>query len=127
MTHRILLIDDDLGVRNVVMRCLEPAGYEVDAPPVEAEEASAATEEAALSGDYDLILLDPKLPHLDSLKLAEDLGTGPRPTPILVIAGFLPPNLRSHFGELGVTHFIEKPFQLSALRTGVRQAVRNSA
>ena len=89
--------------------------------------ASAVNKEAALSGDYDLVLLDPKLPHMDSLKLAEDLGIGPRPTPILVIAGFLSPDVQSHFGELGVTHFMEKPFQLSALRTAVRQAVRNSA
>ena len=68
-----------------------------------------------------------KLPHMDSLKLAEDLRIGPRPTPILVIAGSLPSDLRSHFGELDATHFMEKPFQLSALRTAVQQAIRNSA
>ena len=126
MGHTVLVIDDEPAVRNLISTCLEAAGYGVHAPPVETEAGSREASRAAFSGRYDLILLDLRLPLMDSTDLAERLHEAQVPSPVAIIAGFIPPELELRFSDLGIDHFIEKPFPLAILLSVVEEAITPS-
>ncbi len=68
--RRILLVDDDPAVRSVVKQALERAGYEVTT----ARDGREAITRIAAS-DYDLVLLDIRLPKLNGVDVVERLRT----------------------------------------------------
>jgi CheY-like chemotaxis protein len=67
-TRRILIVDDDAGVRTLVRTVLERAGYEVTT-------ARDGCEAIALiaADDYDVVLLDVVMPKLDGLGVVDEL------------------------------------------------------
>jgi len=73
-----------------------------------------------------VILLDIKLPHIDSLELARLHDTSGVPSEIVVVAGFIAPRIRLRFSELGVRGFVQKPFPLTCLVDTVRTALDRS-
>src|SRR3954451_8229123 len=77
---RILVVDDDRGVRDALRRALTLAGYEVDA----VEDGRQALGRVAL-GSPDAVMLDIGLPKVDWLEVTRRLrGAGDR-TPILML------------------------------------------
>lgn len=64
----------------------------------------------ALSEPYDLITLDLKMPEFEGEEVArlfQELGVTP---PILVISGFLTPQIEEQLRQVGLHHFLPKPF-----------------
>jgi two-component system OmpR family response regulator len=72
--RRILVVDDDPAVRSVVKLALERAGYDVTT----ARDGREAIMRIAAS-DFDLVLLDVRLPKLDGLDVVEELRTSNSP------------------------------------------------
>lgn len=126
MAQKVLVIDDESEVRGVISRCLTLSGYRVDAPPVEMPNASISAGKAALSGGYDLIILDFRLPHLDCIELTKQLQGMCMKVPIVLVAGFVPPTLLAQLCELGIARFLQKPFLASELLSTVQQALRGA-
>jgi two-component system OmpR family response regulator len=118
---RILLLDDEPQVRAVVTACLSREGYEVVAPEVEQADLSTAAVRQALFGSYDLLLIDLRLPHLDTLTFLRNLRISRPATPVVVVAGFLRSDVRSRLEALEVKALIEKPFTFDQLRVEVRR------
>ena len=116
------MIEDEPIVRLVARALLEGGGYQVDTPDVERSAAAANAEEAALSGVYDLLLLDLRLPHTDPFSLLERLSSAKAAPEVIVVAGFLSPDLSDRLRLLGVAHFVEKPFTFSTLLAAVEAA-----
>ena len=79
-TNRILLAEDDRGVRNAVERALEYEGYEV----VLAENGARALELAA-EQTPDLYLLDVMMPFVDGLSVCRTLRQRGDTTPVLML------------------------------------------
>ena len=123
MNGRILVIDDEPPVRTVIRVLLESRGFELDLPEVELRPQAVAASAAARSGRYDAILLDLKVPFLDPVDFVEQMASDHVDTPIVIIAGFLHPEILQRLSLLGVQHFLQKPFASADLVETVREAV----
>ena len=118
---RLLLAEDDDGIRAPLARALEREGYAVDAV---ADGREAA--ELAAAGDYGLLVLDIGLPGLDGLEVCRRVRRSRPAVPILL--------LTAQDGELdavagldaGADDYVTKPFRLAELLARVRAQVRRS-
>ena len=114
--ERILLVDDDESIRQVVSIFLTDEGYEV---------AGAGDGQAALDllAEFqpDLILLDLRMPVLDGWDFARRYRAMPGPhAPIIAFVAALSP--RTLQAEVGAAVLLEKPFDLEELLTALDQA-----
>jgi two-component system response regulator MprA len=112
--RRILVVDDDPGIRGFLTGALEDEGYEIRnaSNGREALDVLNRLEEWA----PDLILLDLYMPEVDgwSFRAAQLALTGPAVRiPVIVLSASR--NLGGRSAELHADAFMEKPFELDAL------------
>jgi len=117
---RILLAEDDDNVRQFVARALEHSGHAV----VAAEDGGLAAEIcAAEAGAFDLLLSDIKMPVMDGIALALEIGASFPAMPIVLMTGFADQRERAHGLEALVYDVIPKPFSLGDLVAKVSDAL----
>ncbi len=110
---RILIVDDDDSIRELVAMALEDEGYEVmtAAQGVQALQIAAAT-------PPDLILLDMRMPIMDGWAFARTYHQLPGPhAPIIVLSATR--NGLAVAEEVGAAGYLAKPFELVQLLTVV--------
>ena len=118
MSKRILVIEDEADFRATLREILISAGYEVDVSPYL---ASAVGE--ALSGRYDLITLDLRMPELDGMGIAQLFRRRKLDTPILVISGYLNQSITRQLEEMNIRHILPKPSDISEMLDAVENAL----
>lgn len=84
--HRILVVDDDDGIRHLNTEALRRSGYEVDAA-----ENGAAGWEALYANDYDLLITDNDMPKVSGVDLLKKLRAARMGLPVILATGSLPP------------------------------------
>jgi two-component system, cell cycle response regulator DivK len=112
MTHvkkRILVVEDDPSVRNVISRSLEKGGFTV----VQAEHALAAICALVQEG-VDLVLVDIRMPILNGVELVRQLKAhdDTRHVPIVAVTGSDEPQDRANAFEAGCVGYITKPIDV---------------
>ncbi len=117
MAKRILVIEDEENFRSTLQEILSGAGFEVDGSPYLATAIGDA-----LSGDYDLVTLDLRMPGLDGLEVARLFKESGLTTPVLVISGYVDNLVNGELKELGIHHVLEKPSDLSDIVQAVEDA-----
>ena len=114
---RVLVVDDDEDVRNVLFAALSDAGYQVTTAG-DGEEAI----ESVRRRRPDLILLDLMMPRVSGWGFTERYAREPGPhAPIIVITAVSGQVLR--LPEQGVTRVLPKPFSVDALLRLVERAL----
>ena len=117
---RILLAEDDDNVRRFVARALELSGHEI----TEAEDGGIAAEiMAAEAGRFDLLLSDIKMPVMDGIALALNVGAAWPEVTIVLMTGFADQRERAHGLEALIYDVITKPFTLQDLVQKVEDAL----
>jgi two-component system nitrogen regulation response regulator NtrX len=116
---RILIVDDEAGIRESLSSILADEGYAVEAVP----SAEAALERAA-ADDLEVILLDVWLPGIDGLEALTRLQSLPRPPAVIMISGHGTIETAVRATKLGAFDFIEKPLSLQKITVLVRNAVQ---
>ncbi len=102
---RILVIDDEVSVRQLLERVLMRAGHQVDL----AEDGEQAL--ARLAGQkYDLLVVDKNLPGLGGLELLKIVRAQYPGLLAIMITGFPTPESEATALDLGVHSYIVKPF-----------------
>lgn len=119
--HRILVIEDDAGIRNVLRVLLHAEQYRV----IEAETAARAEIEARTHRP-DLLLVDLGLPDGDGLKVIRSVRTW-SPVPIIVLSARTLEAQKVAALDAGADDYITKPFSAPELVARVRAALRRSA
>ena len=122
MSKRILVIEDEPEFRDVLSEILEKHGYEVDGRPYI---ASAIGD--ALSGAYDLITLDLRLPEMNGMDIAQLFHRCRLSTPVLVISGYLTDAVSSTLRALGVSHIVPKPLGIPQIVEAVETALNGAS
>ena len=118
--ERILVVDDEPTVREVVQHYLEREGYRVQA----AEDGPAAL--AAFSADVpDLIVLDLMLPGVDGLEVCRQVRAKDS-TPIIMLTAKGHESDRIVGLELGADDYVVKPFSPRELVARVRSVLRRT-
>jgi PAS domain S-box-containing protein len=115
---RILLVEDEAGVRKFVRSILEKQGYTV----LEAADCDDALRTAAdPSTGLDLLLTDVIMPRLNGPELADRI-TALRPgLKVLYMSGYTDRTIRLQGRLEGEAHFIQKPFTPGALTQKLRE------
>jgi DNA-binding NtrC family response regulator len=117
---RILLAEDDDGVRAFVSRALQHVGHEV----VEAEDGGLAQEVIAEEeGRFDLLLSDIKMPVMDGIALALNVAATFPDMTIMLMTGFADQRERAHGLEQLIYDVIPKPFTLQQVLEKVDDAL----
>ena len=116
---KILVVDDDAIVIKSCRRILETEGFEVTAVPG-ADEAL----EKIKSSEFDLLLMDVKMPKHDGIFLMREIKKNWPDIPISVMSGYPTPETIADVLKLGATQFIPKPFRPDELVKTVRQVIQ---
>ena len=116
---KILLVDDDPGIRLSIRRALEFEGHEVRT----AEDGVLALE-AIRAEAPDLVVLDVSMPRLDGLGVCRRLRTEGDDVPILVLTARQGVSDRVAGLDAGADDYLAKPFALEELLARVRALLR---
>ena len=118
MGKRVLVIDDDEALCDLLEDILTSAGYSVEAlrSPI-----PGAVD--ALLGEYDLITLDLSMPDMHGAEVAGLFKDQDLKTPVLVISGYLAEGLKTDLEDVGIRHMLPKPFTRSGLLSAVERAM----
>jgi class 3 adenylate cyclase len=114
-TQTILVIDDELIVREMIAEALEADGYTV----VQAETGSLALE-LLTSRQIDIVLSDIQLPDTSGIDLASRIRVQQPGLPIVMVTGMADASKAIDALKLGVSDYITKPFDLNTLSTSIR-------
>jgi DNA-binding response OmpR family regulator len=116
---RILIIEDDVSILNVLKDVLIFKSYEV----LTATDGESGYK-AAVEMNCDLIVLDIMLPKLDGFALCKKLRDGGNMTPVLMLTakGEEPDKVRGL--DIGADDYVTKPFSLPELLARIRALLR---
>ena len=117
--NRILIAEDDEGVRGAIRRALEQEGYQVTVA-----EDGARTLEISENMTPDLYLLDVMMPEVDGLSVCRTLRRRGDATPILVVTARHLISDRVAGLDAGADDYLVKPFALEELLARVRALLR---
>ena len=105
--QHILVADDDVAIRLMLKTFLEDEGYTV---------SEAATGEDALealkSGQYQLVLLDMRLPGMTGIDVLKQIKDKQGEVPVIIMTAHGSPNIAIQASSLGAYSYITKPFEL---------------
>ncbi len=112
-TARILVIDDNLAVVDILVNVLAEEGYEV---------SSAVTSDEGLElfiqSRPDLVLLDIALPGMSGIEMLKQIRSIARTARVVMVSGVDPTRAREAL-ELGALACVDKPFDLATLKAVV--------
>lgn len=118
-SKRILVIDDDHNICDIMQLVLKSAGYE-------AETAYNPRDGMAKACNYppDLILMDYSMPGKDGLSLMRDIRTIPEleNIPVVIVSAISLPELVKNALAEGVADYLVKPFDLKTLLEKVEKS-----
>jgi two-component SAPR family response regulator len=117
---RILVLEDDSGLRNVLKNVLEEEGYDVTA----VERGEAAVEKAT-SEVFDLIIADIRMEGMDGLEAIERTQNLQPNIASLVVSGYASEKDTARAERLQVGGYLTKPFKMRDLLNYVREQLKN--
>jgi DNA-binding response OmpR family regulator len=120
--QRVLVVDDDPTVSDVVRRYLERAGFEVSM----AGDGLAALK-AFEKGHPDLVVLDLMLPGIDGLEVCRRLRAIPSSVPIIMLTALGEESDRVLGLQLGADDYVTKPFSPRELVLRVQSVLRRAS
>jgi len=116
--HNILIVDDEKQIRESLKGALEDEGYKA---------AVAGSGEACLEilkkHNFEVVLLDVWLPHMDGLETLEKLRTADDPPEVIMISGHGTIETAVRATKLGAYDFLEKPLSLEKTLILVKNAI----
>lgn len=121
-TSRILVVEDDHDIAQLIALHLREVGYQVDT----VHDGETGFERAS-SGHYDLIVLDVVLPKLSGTELCQRLRAGANYTLILMLTARSGELDRVLGLELGADDYLTKPFSFRELQARVKALLRRKA
>ncbi|MBN2474422.1 MAG: sigma-54-dependent Fis family transcriptional regulator [Pirellulales bacterium] len=120
--HRILVIDDEAIIGLSCRRILSGEGHEV-----RSYEDPQAGLQAALSGDYDVILLDLMMPGINGLDVLKRIKAAGVSSEVVIITGHSTVESAVEAMQHGAADYLSKPFSPSQLKVVLEKVCERSA
>src|SRR5579863_9594437 len=121
MKTKILLIDDDPGIRDNLRQVLTAEGYDVSSEKRGDEGLARAGKEA-----FNVVITDLKLPGLNGLDLVRQLHTARPRLPIILITAFGTTQTAIEATKFGAYDYLLKPFEIPPLLELISRAVKSN-
>lgn len=118
---KILIVDDEEMIRNVVREYAEFEGYETD----EAEDGMQAVEKCR-KNDYDLIVMDIMMPKLDGYSACREIRKS-KQIPVIMLSARGEEYDKLFGFELGIDDYVVKPFSPKELTARIRAVLKRAA
>ena len=115
---RVLVVDDESSIRELLQKTLALAEYDVDIAP----DGRAALERLRL-GNYDLLIADLKMPGMDGLTLIREAKRLKTDLPVIIITGFSTESSAIEAVNLGVAGYLTKPFRVPQVLAAAARAL----
>ena len=118
----ILVVDDELGIRDLLCEILNDEGHSV-----EVAENAAQARAARLRERPDLVLLDIWMPDTDGVTLLKEWSaTGALTMPVIMMSGHATIDTAVEATRIGALAFLEKPITMQKLLKAVEQGLARS-
>ncbi len=120
MAPRILIADDEEGIRESLTLILEndyTLEYAVDGEATLAELSS---------GDYDVALVDVKMPRMDGLEVLKRFKAMNIDTPVLILTAYQSVELAKEAVSLGAKDYLPKPFERKQILDAVKSVLKSA-
>jgi DNA-binding NtrC family response regulator len=117
---KILVIDDEQGIRNLLDTLLRRKGYDV----VLAESGRQGLELFRRERP-DVIVLDLKMPEMDGLTVLRQIKNLDPGKPVIILTGAGTAEAEKQVRALGVTEYVEKEFSLHLLGDSLKRLLNN--
>ena len=104
---RVLVVDDEASIRDLLSKTLALAEYDVDLAP----DGRTALERLRLV-PYDLLITDLKMPGVDGLAVIREARRMKPDIPVIIITGFSTEASAIEAVNLGVSGYLTKPFRV---------------
>lgn len=116
---KILVVDDDAIVVKSCKRILEAEGFEISA-------VSSADQalEAIKKYDFDLLLIDVKMPKHDGFFLMREIKKEVPEMPVIIMSGYPTPETIAQVLKSGAVQFVPKPFRPDELIKTVHHVIQ---
>lgn len=121
MGNHVLIVDDEVGIRELLTEILEDEGYTVTS-------AAGAGEARSIRNRMrpDLVLLDIWMPECDGITLLKEWATNGQLTmPVVMMSGHATIETAVEATRIGAYDFMEKPIALQKLLTMVARAIKS--
>ncbi|WP_326960276.1 response regulator transcription factor [Amycolatopsis sp. NBC_01286] len=118
---RLLVVDDEATVRELLSAALRFAGFEVTSAATAGEAVAAATAQPP-----DLVLLDVMLPDMDGFEVVRRLRERHAPVPVLFLTARDRQADKVTGLSLGADDYVTKPFDLAELIARIRAILRRT-
>jgi len=116
---KILVIDDEQGIRSLLDTLLSRKGYDV----VLAESGRKGLELFRRERP-DVVVLDLKMPEMDGVTVLKQLRSVDLKLPVIILTGAGTPEREQQVRALGVTEFVEKEFSLHRLGDALKRLLQ---
>jgi len=115
---RVLVVDDEASIRDLLSKTLALAEYDVDAAP----DGRSALERMRLY-PYDLLIADLKMPGMDGLAVIREAKRYKPDLPVIIITGFSTESSAIEAVNLGVAGYLTKPFRVPQVLSAAAKAL----
>ncbi len=120
---KILVVDDEVGIRELLSEILRDEGHDV-----QLAENAAAARAAREAGRPDLVLLDIWMPDTDGITLLKEwAGNGQLNMPVVMMSGHATIDTAVEATRIGALDFLEKPIGMQKLLAAVKKALERGA
>jgi excisionase family DNA binding protein len=115
---RILVVDDESSIRDLLAKTLALAEYDVDT----AADGRSAIERLRLY-PYDLLIADLKMPGIDGLNVIREAKRLKSDLPVIIITGYSTETAAIEAVNLGVSGYLTKPFRVPQVLAAAAKAI----
>ena len=115
---RVLVVDDEASIRDLLAKTLALAEYDVDVAP----DGRSALERMRMY-PYDLLIADLKMPGMDGLTVIREARRYKADLPVIIITGFSTESSAIEAVNLGVAGYLTKPFRVPQVMAAAAKAL----
>ena len=115
---RVLVVDDEASIRDLLGKTLALADYDVDLAP----DGQVALERMRLFS-YDLLITDLKMPGIDGLAVIREARRLQDKLPVIILTGFSTESSAIEAANLGVSGYLTKPFKVPKMLSVAARAL----
>lgn len=120
MAKRVLVVDDEENIRNLIAQILRREGFEIETVP-----DGARGLERAASGEFDLVLLDVRNPEMDGMTVLRELRRTDPSAIVIIVTGHGTLEMAVDAMRNGAFDYIPKPFKKDELLVKIRRALEH--
>jgi excisionase family DNA binding protein len=115
---RVLVVDDEASIRDLLAKTLALAEYDVDVAP----DGRSALERMRMY-PYDLLIADLKMPGMDGLTVIREAKRYKADLPVIIITGFSTESSAIEAVNIGVAGYLTKPFRVPQVLAAAAKAL----